>query len=268
MRTNATKAKLAEDKPVFGGIVASYSPETVELLGAIGYDFVMIDCEHGPMGPDQVENMVRAAEVFGITPLARIPDHADATILRFLDRGVQGIIVPHVNSGAEAEAVSKAARYYPDGNRGASSGRAHDYNVQLNRVESSKWVNSQVLVVVMAEETVAIDNLDAILAVPGVDVVHVAANDLTQSMGNPAPARVRQLMGDVVGRIRAGGKAAGVGGNSPGDPGGAVHFIELGARFVTIPALGLLRRGAETYRNEVVAAIGSASVSERQPAIT
>ncbi len=58
------------------------------MLGAIGYDFVMIDCEHGPMSVDQVENMVRASEVYNITPLARIPDHADATILRFLDRGV------------------------------------------------------------------------------------------------------------------------------------------------------------------------------------
>jgi len=255
MRINTTKAKLAEDKPVFGGIIGSYSPELVELFGAIGYDFVMIDCEHGPMGVDQVENMVRAAEVFGITPLARIPDHAETTILRFLDRGVQGVIVPHVSSGAEAEAVAKAARYYPDGHRGASSGRAHDYNVQANRIESSKWINAQILVVVMAEETVAIDNLDAILSVPGVDVVHVAANDLTQSMGNPEPAQVRRLMGEVVGRIRAGGKAAGVGGNSPNDPSGAARFITLGARFVTIPALGLLRRGAEAFRSEVEAAL-------------
>ena len=96
MRTKPTKAKLAEGKVVFGAIISRFAPDQVELFGAIGYDFVMIDCEHGPMSLDEVEHMVRAAEVFGITPITRIPNHADSTILQFLDRGVQGIIVPHV----------------------------------------------------------------------------------------------------------------------------------------------------------------------------
>ena len=123
MQTNTTKAKLAEGQTVFGAIISRFAPDLVEIFGAIGYDFVMIDCEHGPMELDQVEHMVRAAEVFGITPIARIPDHADSTILRFLDRGVQGIIVPHVNTKAEADAVAKAARYYPEGRRGVGGGR-------------------------------------------------------------------------------------------------------------------------------------------------
>ena len=75
MRTNNTKVKLSQGKVVFGAIVNEYSPGTVEMFGAIGFDFVMIDCEHGPMSVDQVENMVRGAEVFGITPIARIQDH-------------------------------------------------------------------------------------------------------------------------------------------------------------------------------------------------
>src|SRR5678815_2379753 len=98
MRTNTAKAKMAEGKVVFGAIISRHAPDLVELFGAIGYDFVMIDCEHGPMSLDEVEHMVRAAEVFGITPITRIPNHEDSTILRFLDRGVQGIIVPHVNT--------------------------------------------------------------------------------------------------------------------------------------------------------------------------
>ena len=101
MRTNTSKAKLANGEVVFGAIISRYAPDLVELMGAIGYDFVMIDCEHGPMNLDQVEHMVRAAEGFGITPIARVPDHADATILRFLDRGLQGVIVPHINTGGE-----------------------------------------------------------------------------------------------------------------------------------------------------------------------
>ena len=114
MRTNTTKIKLNEGNVVYGAIISRFAPDTVEIFGAIGYDFVMIDCEHGPMDLDQVEHMVRAAEVFGITPIARIPNHEDSTILRFLDRGVQGIIVPHINTKEEAESVARAARYYPE----------------------------------------------------------------------------------------------------------------------------------------------------------
>ena len=255
MRTNTTKAKLSEGQVVFGAIINRYAPDLVELFGVLGYDFVMIDCEHGPMDLDQVEHMVRAGEVFGITPIARIPDHAEATILRFLDRGVQGVIVPHINTREEADAVARAARYYPDGHRGMGGGRAHDYGVGVTRDESTAWINSQVLVIPMVEETEAVENLDSILGVTGVDVLHVAAGDLGQSMGNPGPADVRRLMSQVIPKIRAGGKNVGVGGNSPADAAGVAEFIKLGANFVTISALGLLRLGAEDFRKRVDAAL-------------
>ena len=255
MRTNTTKAKLAEGEVVFGAIIARYAPDLVELFGAIGYDFVMIDCEHGPMNLDQVEHMVRAAEVFGITPITRIPDHSDSTILRYLDRGVQGIIVPHVNTREEADAVARAARYYPDGHRGVGGGRAHDYGIGVSRDESTRHVNAEILVIPMVEDTEAVENLDGILSVPGVDVLHVASGDLGQSMGNPGQAEVRRLMSEVIPRIRAGGKLVGIGGNSPADAEGVAQFIKLGANFVTISALGLLRLGADDFQNRVQAAL-------------
>jgi 4-hydroxy-2-oxoheptanedioate aldolase len=255
MRTNTTKAKLAEGNVVFGGIIGRYAPDLVELFGAIGYDFVMIDCEHGPMDLDQVEHMVRAAEVFNITPIARVPDHDDSTLLRFLDRGVQGVIVPHVNTKEQADAVARAARYYPEGHRGVGGGRAHDYGVGVSRGESTRWVNSQTLVIPMIEETEAVENLDSILSVPGIDVLHVASGDLGQSMGNPGPEEVTRLMRGVVPRIQAGGKFVGVGGNSPSDVEGVAEFIRLGASFVTISAWGLLRLGAEDFRRRVDAAL-------------
>ena len=255
MRTNTTKAKLAAGQVVFGGIIGRHAPDTVELLGAIGYDFVMIDGEHGSMSLDDVEHMVRAAETFGITPIARIPNHEDSTILRFLDRGVQGIIVPHVNTAEVAAAVARAARYWPDGHRGMAGGRPHDYGVGVSRDESTRRLNAELLVIPMIEETEAVDNLDAILKVPGVDVLHVASGDLGQSMGNPGAAAVRDLMRRVVPRIRAGGKLVGVGGNSPADAQGVAEFIKLGASAVTISALGLLRLGAEDFRRRVQAAL-------------
>ena len=255
MRTNITKAKLGEGEVVFGAIISRYAPDLVELFGAIGYDFVMIDCEHGPMDLDQVEHMVRAAEVFDITPIARIPDHAESTVLRYLDRGLQGIIVPHVNTREEADAVARAARYYPQGYRGVGGGRAHDYGVKVSRAESTEWINSQTLVIPMIEDTVAVENLDGILGVPGVDVLHVASGDLGQSMGNPGPVEVRRVMSQLIPKIRAGGKLVGVGGNSPADAAGIAEFIQLGANFVTISALGLLRLGAEDFRQRVAAAM-------------
>jgi 4-hydroxy-2-oxoheptanedioate aldolase len=251
MRTNTTKAKLEKGNVVFGGIITRYGPDLVEILGAIGYDFVMIDCEHGPMDLDQVEHMVRAAEVFGITPIARIPDHAESTVLRYLDRGLQGIIVPHVNTAAEAAAVTRAARYYPDGYRGMGGGRAHDYGIGVSRQESTQWINSQTLVIPMIEDVEAVKNLDAILKAPGTDVLHVAASDLGQSMGNPGQAEVRRVMSEVIPKIRAGGKLVGVGGNSPADAAGVAEFIKLGANFVTISAWGLLRLGAEDFLKRV-----------------
>jgi 4-hydroxy-2-oxoheptanedioate aldolase len=255
MRTNTTKAKLHEGKVVFGAIISRHAPDLVELFGAIGYDFVMIDGEHGSMSLDEVEHMVRAAEAFGITPIARIPNHEDSTILRFLDRGVQGIIVPHVNTCEVAEAVAKAARYWPDGHRGMAGGRPHDYGVRVSRDESTRWINSQLLVIPMIEETEAVSNLDAIVEVSGVDVLHVASGDLGQSMGNPGAAAVRQLMRQVVPRIRTGGKLVGVGGNSPTDAAGIAEFIKLGANLVTISALGLLRLGADDFRQRIEAAL-------------
>ena len=255
MRRNLTKAKLAEGQTVFGAIISENAPGMVELFGMLGYDFVMIDCEHGAMDLNQVEHMVRAAEGFDITPLARIPDHAPSTVLRFLDRGVQGCIVPHVNTASQAEAVARASRYAPEGNRSVAGGRPHDYNIGVTRAEGTRWINEQTLVIPMIEDVEAVKNLDEILQVPGVDVLHCAAGDLGQSMGDPGTEAVRRVMRDVVSRVHASGKYAGIGGNSPSDHEGVAELVGVGARFVTIQAYGLLRLGAEKFRERVAASI-------------
>ena len=251
MQINLTKEKLKSGSPAFGAIIHEYSPGTVELFGAIGYDFVMIDCEHGGMSVDQVENMVRGAEVFGITPIARIPNHDASTILRFLDRGVQGIIVPHINTRSQAEDVTEAARYHPEGCRGVGGGRAHDYGINTTRSESTKFVNDNILVIPMIEEVEAIKNVGEIALVEGVDVLHVATGDLGQSMGNPPQSEIREAMDKVVPKIRGAGKWVGVGGNSPSDVERVSDLINLGANMITIAAQGLMKSGAESFRKSV-----------------
>ena len=251
MRVNTTKNKLSEGVPVFGPIINEYSPAMVEIFGALDYDFVMIDCEHGSMTVDQVENMVRASESFGITPIARIPDHNDATVLRFLDRGVQGIIVPHVNTRSQAEAVSRAARYYPEGHRGVGGGRSHNYGVGLSRSESTRILNANLLVIPMIEEVEAVQNVDEIASVEGVDILHVAPGDLAQSMGNASVEEVRGVMDEVIPKIKNSGKWSGVGGNSPRDLDRILDLIDLGANFVTVGANSILTKAAQDFRSQI-----------------
>ena len=255
MRINETKRKLQAGETAIGVIVGEYAPVALEVVGRLEFDFVMIDCEHGSMSLDQVENLVRAAESFDITPLARVPDHMPSTLLRFLDRGVQGVIVPHVNSAAEAEAVVKAARYWPEGERSIGTTRAHDYAIGVTREQSTRFLNEQVMVLPMVEHIDAVRQLDAILKVPGIDVVHFAQNDLSQSMGFPDPAEVRQTMLGAIAKARAAGVAAGVGGNNPSDAAGVAELIKAGGNFVTLSLLGLLQVGASTFREKLAAAM-------------
>jgi 4-hydroxy-2-oxoheptanedioate aldolase len=256
MRVNTTKQKLREGDTVLGVIVGEYAPVALEVIGQLRFDFVMIDCEHGSMSLGEVENLVRASESFDITPLARVPDHAASTILRFLDRGVQGVIVPHVNTATQAEAVVRAARYWPQGERSIGTTRAHDYAIGVSREESTRFLNEQVMVVPMVEHIDAVAHLDEILKVPGIDIVHFAQNDLSQSMGFPDPAEVRRTMLAAIAKARAAGLAAGVGGNNPADAAGVAELIKAGGNFVTLSLLGLLQLGATTFREKLAAQMG------------
>jgi 2-keto-3-deoxy-L-rhamnonate aldolase RhmA len=168
---------------------------------------------------------------------------------------VQGVIVPHVNTRAQAEAVVRAARYYPEGERSIGSTRAHDYNVGVSRQESTRWLNQQVLVIPMIESVEAVANLDEILSVPGIDVLHCAPNDLAQSMGFPPEEEVVRVRKEVIAKCKAAGIPVGIGGNSPANPAAVAELAKAGATFVTVPALGMLQLGATQFRTAVQAAL-------------
>lgn len=125
----------------------------------------------------------------------------------------------------------------------------------MSRDEAPTWINSQVLVILMVEDIEAVRNLDDILQVSGADVLHVAASDLGQSLGNPRVAEVRRVMGDVIPQFRAGEKLAGVGGNSPADTDGVTDFIDQGTNFMIVSAWDLLSIGTEDFPNNVKAAL-------------
>src|SRR5262245_57162875 len=124
IRANKTKAKLKQGRMVVGPWLVFPSAAAVEIVASAGVDCVLLDAEHGGLTVREVEAMVRAAEVYDVTPIVRVPNHDPATICAFLDCGVQGIVAPHVNTREEAEGVARASRYHPEGQRGyLSSGR-------------------------------------------------------------------------------------------------------------------------------------------------
>ena len=185
MRSNATRGKLASGEPVAGLIVPVAAPVLVDLAALAGFDYVLIDTEHGHLGFEAAEHLVRAAEAAGITPLVRASHNAPAEILRLLDIGAQGVMVPQIGSVADAEASVRAVKFHPRGNRGLASSRAADYGLTASMEDYVAHANRETMVLALIEDMGAVENFEAILAVDGIDVVFVGASDLAQSMGYP-----------------------------------------------------------------------------------
>ncbi len=243
MRTNTAKAKLAAGQAVSVINPTYTSGGLVELVARMGFDVIFIDCEHGPAGWDDVENMVRAAELGNATPIVRVQANDPSTITRALDRGAGGVQVPHVNTRAEAEAAVRHAKFAPLGHRGFAGGRAA---LGEKMTEYTTRANAQTMVVVMLEEVEALENLDQILKVDQIDVFFVAPGDLAQSMGYPGQMdhpKVQAAIDDAVGRIRGAGRAPGV----LATPATVRRYLERGARFLYVSLASLLDPGAREF---------------------
>ena len=183
MQTNKTKAKLKAGEPVYGCISRYPDAAFNEFLAWQGWDFIVFDGEHGSLEPYDIENLVRVAELRDVTPIARVPTNQPHIILRFLDTGAQGIHVPWVNSGEEAERVMQAAKYQPRGLRGLAGIRAADYGQTIPLGEYIQQANAETLIIVHIETVEAVDRLDEYLAIDGLDVLFLGPTDLSQSMG-------------------------------------------------------------------------------------
>ena len=179
---NKLKENLKAGKVQVGAFVTAPCAEVVEVLGVTGYDFVILDTEHTASNIDTVVDMMRAAEVYGMTPVVRLPDDTPKNLSRYQDVGAYGIQVPMVHTAAQAEAIVKATRFMPEGVRGMSGGRGTAWG----RIEDYRRVsNEETLVAVMCESKMGLDNIEQIVRVPGVDAVFVGAFDLSQSLGVP-----------------------------------------------------------------------------------
>jgi 4-hydroxy-2-oxoheptanedioate aldolase len=176
---------LAEKGAVVGPILQEIpnSPELVEFMIAAGFDYVIVDAEHGGISVEMAGSLVRAAESMGGCALARVPSAEPARIVALLDQGVQGIILAHCRTADDAEALVRAVKYPPRGIRGAASGsRAARYGYRAAR-EHVEIANQHTLCFGLIEDPEAVDSVDAMLAVEGFDGCFLGAGDLSLSMG-------------------------------------------------------------------------------------
>ncbi len=213
MKKNGLKAKLAAGKPVYGAMVQFPDADLVEMLGYAGFDWILIDAEHGSINENDCLQMVRACELTDTTSIVRPPNSQPDTILRFLDRGAQGVQVPHVSTVESARAVVNAVRYPPFGKRGLMGAtRAASYGFRESIPDFVKFSNEEILLCVMIEEQEAIRNLPEILKVEGIDVFFIGAGDLAAEMGYPGDKNaplvqkaVAQAMQYIIGAGKVGG---------------------------------------------------------------
>ena len=241
MRPNKVKRLIRSGEKVFGILQGFNSPTFVELCALAGLDFVMFDCEHGAMSVESVEGMVRAAEAFDITPLARVPHNEPSTILRFLDAGVMGVMVPHIETAADAAAIVQAAKYPPVGERGLGPARAGDYLARGKVTDYIDMANEETLVIALVESRRGVENVEEIAAVPGVDIVQLGPSDLSMSMGhygNPGHPEVQAAIDRVVAATTAAGKCTGSG--AIRGPEALKKAYDRGIRFVTYGARDLV----------------------------
>jgi len=236
-------ALLRGERALLGMFVGPPAPALVEMCGHAGCDFVIIDNEHGPSGIETTEHLLRAARAAGVIPVVRT---LEADILRVLDIGASGIQVPQVNTAEQAARIVAAAKYPPAGTRGAAfSTRAAGFGFfgGEGHVRDS---NEGTAVIIMAETRTAIANIDAILAVPGIDAVFFGPNDLSFSLGYPGQIQHPEVVGAIehgIARALAAGVAPGVLALNPAD---FHRWRKAGARYLPMVLTGVLANALRT----------------------
>jgi len=241
---NPFKRALREGRAQIGLWSSLSSNYSVEVIAGAGYDWILLDMEHSPNDLESLLAQLQAAAPYATHPVVRVPWNDMVTVKRVLDVGAQSLLVPYVQDAQEAKAAVANTRYPPAGVRGVAGttratrfGRIKDY---------AKRAHEEICVLVQVETKGALDQLEAICAVDGVDGVFIGPADLHASMGHPgetANPAVLPLIEDAMRRIRKAGKAAGYLSPVEAD---AKRMLGAGAQFVAVGAdVGLLARGAE-----------------------
>lgn len=231
MRENPLKRKLKRGEVVLGPFINCPYPAFIEICGHAGFDFAVIDMEHGPLHTLAAEDLCRAADCVGLSPVVRVRKNDAPQIQRALDIGSAGVQVPQIETEADAIAVVRSAKYHPIGSRGLSFGtRAGSYTAAGTHI--SDRLNEESLIVIHIEGKEGVQNLEQIISVPHIDVIFLGPYDLSQSLGIPGQvgdARVVDLMKSALHSIRNAGKAAGTFADNPDT---AKRWIDAGVQYI------------------------------------
>jgi 2-keto-3-deoxy-L-rhamnonate aldolase RhmA len=251
MNKNKMKEKLRSGHPAFGVSVMIPSPQIVEMIGRLGFDWVLLDCEHGTIALESLELMIIAAEASGLTPIVRPETKNPDVILRVMDRGAMGVQVPHVNTAADAQRAVASVKYYPAGQRGLAAGtRPSNYGFGVPLTDYVQEANRETLVCVQLEEAEALRNINEILQVEGVDVFFIGPSDLSQSMGYPGQTdvpKVQQAIANAFATIVAAGKVPGSTGSTPA----IADYVSKGCLYVYTHLPRLLAAGSSEFMRAV-----------------
>ena len=210
-RPNRLKARLNAGEKSFGTWLQSGCPTFAEIASCAGFDFFVMDQEHGPGGIETAMDMARAAAGAPATAMVRVPSSHPTYIKRLIDTGIEGILVPMVECAAEADQVVKACRYPPRGNRGnaADVARCSGYGLQVDYLDRA---DDDLLIAIQIETATAVANAAEIAAVDGVDLVFIGPTDLSGSiglMGKTGHPKVEALIAETVAAVRKVGKPLG-----------------------------------------------------------
>lgn len=243
MKSADFKRNLKAGTPLIGTWSHINHPVVVEIIGSAGLDFIVFDLEHGPHSFADLPGLYCAAERSGLLPVTRVPSLENSNVLRCLDSGSKGILVPHIDSLIQAKRAIESMHYGPSpGNRGVATltrSSMFNFNGEKQHLASQ---NAQIVSVLMIEDKAGLDDLPRICELPELDVLFVGIYDLAQSLGfggDPSAPGMMRVLEDAVARIRRANIAVG---SYARDAAAARRLIDMGVTFVTICVDGAMLR--------------------------
>jgi 2-dehydro-3-deoxyglucarate aldolase/4-hydroxy-2-oxoheptanedioate aldolase len=257
------RTKLRNGDLVLGQMVLElFTPGIGPMLAACGLEFVIYDMEHGRCDLGLLSEIVSSCRGSNIVPMVRVPDFQFQPLSRVLDMGLRGVMVPRVETRAQAEEIVAQLKYAPQGRRGVALGVMHDL-FQAGGPEFFAQANEETIVILLLETAKAFENLEEIISVPGVDIAWMGHYDLTASMGIPAQfdhPRFLDAMDALVATCQRHNVAPGF---LPATPESAEHWIGKGFRAISLGSdIGIFQSGVRRFRQSVMENLAAGDAKE------